>query len=56
MENLNPSVVRLSGVLLISGAVTFWSMIIAAIVYQMRTGSLLIHIVPFLIGILLLLK
>ena len=40
MENLNPSVVRLSGVLLISGAVTFWSMIIAAIVYQMRTGSL----------------
>ena len=40
MENLNPSVVRLSGVLLISGAVTFWSMIIAALVYQMRTGSL----------------
>ena len=40
METLNPSVVRLSGVLLISGAVTFWSIILAAIVYQMRTGSL----------------
>lgn len=40
MENLNPSVVRLSGVLLISGAVAFWSVVIAALVYQTRTGAL----------------
>ncbi|MBI3986165.1 MAG: hypothetical protein HY343_04565 [Lentisphaerae bacterium] len=40
MENSDPTVVRLTGLLLIAGAVIFWGVIVAAIIYWIRTGSL----------------
>ena len=39
MENSNPTLVRLTGLLLIAGAIIFWSVIVPAIIYQVRTGS-----------------
>ncbi len=40
MENSDPTLVRLTGILLIAGAIVFWGIIVAAILYWRRTGSL----------------
>ena len=39
MENSDPKLVRVTGILLVAGAIIFWSVIVPAIIYQIRTGS-----------------
>jgi len=39
MENSDPTLMRVTGILLVAGAVIFWSVIVPAAIYQIRTGS-----------------